>query len=125
MYRPPLDANGNVLFVHDARWMVPPDYYDEWRSWYGWVHRNTTWTCLTRGELLVIGPAKKGEQRLSGTLCLYDAIESRKKSRCAVYSQWGIEEIVSVYRLVPVELCRPITDIRHVWLAKHRLLEVT
>jgi len=125
MYRRPLDSAGNVLFMHDARWTVPPDYYDVWRSWYGWIHRNTTWTCFERGELLVIGPARQGIQRLSGTLCLYDTLESRKRNRCAVFSQWGNEEVISTYRLVPVAICEPITMITDVWFAKYRFLELT
>lgn len=124
MYCPPLDANGNVLFAHDVRWQVPPDYYDAWRSWYGWVHRNTTWTCFKRDDLLVIGPGRRGIQRLSGTLCLYLRLESRMKNRCAVHTQWGIEEMVPAYRLVPVEVCEPITKLDLVWIARYPLLEV-
>ena len=124
MYRPPVDSAGNVLFVHDARWIVPPDYYDTWRSWYGWVHRNTTWTCFRRDDLLVIGPGRRGVQRLSGTLCLYLGLESRKKNRCLVHTQWGIEEPVPAYRLVPVQLCEPVMKLELVWTARYPLLEV-
>jgi hypothetical protein len=122
MYRPPTDINGNVLFMHDARWKVPSDYYDTWRTWYGWVHRNIAWTCFRRGDLLVIGPAKRGVQRLSGTPVLFRAIESYKKNLCIIYTQWGIEEVIPAYRLVPIELCEPITMLRNVWLARYPLV---
>lgn len=122
MYRAPLDAKGHVTFIHDARWLVPPDYYDTWRTWYGWVHRNITWTCFNRDDLLVIGPAKRGLQRLSGTPCLFGGLESRKKSRCYILTQWGVEEVVPTYRLVPIELCELVTDSRLLWVPKYQLV---
>jgi hypothetical protein len=107
---------------HDLRWMVPPDYYDTWRTWYGWVHRNTTWTCWEQGELLVIGPARWGSQRLSGTVCLFLLMASRRNNQCLVYTQWGKEEVVSAYRLTPIELCEPITNTNNTWVAKYQLV---
>jgi hypothetical protein len=103
MYIPPVDLSGKVRFALDARWLVPRDYFDKYRTWYGWVHRSASWTCYEEGDLLVVGPSTKGEQKLTGTACFF--LRSDYHGVCYVFSRWGIEEVVSSYRLVPIELC--------------------
>jgi hypothetical protein len=95
-------------------WTVPPEYYDEWRPWYGRVYQRATWTCYRRGQLLVIGPPMKTVKRRSvdrntGTPCLFIKPVQQRRYQfgeyCAVFCNRGFEILIACERLVPIEVC--------------------
>lgn len=105
----PTLPNGEVLLSLDIKWAVPEDYLDLYRTWYGRVHRDLTWTCFEEEQLLVIGPARRGVQTLTGTPCLFRAGAITGNGYYSwVLSRWGREECIPTHRLVPIELCTPI-----------------
>ena len=110
----------------DARWWVPAEYYDTFRPWYGRLHRNMTWMAFEYQQLLVIGPSTRGEQELSGTVCLFDKRAAGwGKQQCGyyswVYDRWCRPQCIPTYRLVPIEVCEMIEDPTLHWLAKSYL----
>lgn len=103
-------------------WTVPQSYWDEWRDWYGWTHRDAMAQCFEYGDLLVIGPSfhpSMNASRYLGRPCLY--VEGRPATTKAlwgehslVYSCWG--KVISLHtkHLVPIQLCEPATE--ETWL---------
>lgn len=108
----PTLPNGDVLHSLDVKWAVPSDYFDQYRTWYGRVHRDVSWTCFENGQTLVIGPACRGSQHLTGTPCLFrEACINRHGYYSWVMTRWGRDECVLTYRLAPIEVCTPIRNL--------------
>lgn len=115
--------NGRVKYLLDALWWVPAEYYDLYRGWYGRLHRNMSWMAFERGQLLVIGPAQRGSQEMSGTPCLFDKpadgwAMNKPGYYSWVYDRWCRPQCVLTYRLTPIEVCDPIYKLKWFWLAK-------
>jgi hypothetical protein len=119
--------DGRARHLADALWSVPDDYYDDYRSWYGHVHRNVSWTCFEYGDLLVVGPAVRGSQLLSGTPCLFKHPANGWARQAPGYyswimNRWGRDECVATYRLAPIHVCSKIDRIDSLWYAKEYVL---
>jgi hypothetical protein len=120
----PTVSNGDVLHSLDVKWAVPSDYFDQYRTWYGRIHRDVSWTCFENEQTLVIGPACRGSQHLTGTPCLFrEACSNRNGYYSWVMSRWGRDECVMTYRLVPIEVCTPIRKLEHQVLATSNLVK--
>jgi hypothetical protein len=108
----PTLPNGDVLHSLDVKWAVPTDYFALYRTWHGRVHRDFAWTCFEEEQSLVIGPARRGSQHLTGTPCLFRAQCSTHNGYYSwVMSRWGRDECIPTHRLVPIELCMPIRNL--------------
>ena len=122
-------VNGITAFWIDALWTVPSSTYDEWRHWYGRVHKLCTWTCFERGQLLVIAPSAGGKQEYSGQPCLYvkgpnEHFAGRSDTNCRVFTRYDGYQEIPTARLVPIELCEPILNPEDRWEARIQLARV-
>jgi hypothetical protein len=116
------------MHPHEQLWVVPDSYYDDYRPWYGRVHKDVSYTCFEYGQLLVIGPTKSKTNTwdLTGKVCLYIGPCSgwRKVqfgTECIVFTSYGRETRVRTSRLVPIEVCEPATP-EGLFRQKHRLV---
>jgi len=117
-----------VLHPHEQLWVVPDNYYDDYRPWYGRIHKNVSYTCFEYGQLLVIGPTASTTStwQLTGKACLFiEPCSGWKKEQfgtyCRVFTPYNRETRVSTYRLAPIEVCEVATP-EGLFKQKHRLV---
>lgn len=122
-------VDGKTVFLIDALWAVPSTTYNDWRPWYGHVHKHLAWTCFEPGQLLVIAPSAGGRQEYSGQPCLFvkgpkDAPTGRYDYNCRVFTRYDGYQEIPTARLVPIELCEPILAVESRWTASIQLVAV-